>query len=223
MEAARPQYHAYCFDKALAAQNGYGAFVPNASLILGIVALGAGAWFIDPHMTLGSVLCVAGFGLLILSLITHGRRRRAQLTAFAQGPEGKLYRVKRSGYRGIGLFAAGDAAGELADTLLGTTAGSDIGSLAGGIAGMAAVQKLIKAMGTPSVINAMLSNPDAVRGAELTTIDKITYWNESPTSYLIHCAGRNIKSGKNFSNKRIRIAKAYTEPEQLHRALGALE
>ena len=31
------------------------------------------------------------------------------------------------------------------------------------------VQKLIKAMGTPSVINAMLSNPDAVRGAELTT------------------------------------------------------
>lgn len=222
MEQIRPQYHPCCFDKKFAAKHGYGAFWPTVCLILGIAGLGCAAWFVDPYATLGAVLCAAGLVLLLLSLLLYARRRAAQLTAFALGGDGRLYRAKRSGNRSVGLFAAGSAAGSLADTFLGTTGGSDLGELIGGIAGLAALSRLKKAMATPAVIEAMFEDPSSVRGARLIRIDRVERIKEKSNRRMLFCTGVDVKSGRAFTNKRIRVSKAYTEPALLDGAIAHL-
>lgn len=222
MESTRPQFHAHCFDKKLAAKSGYGAFLPALAFIFGLVGLGFAAWYIGSYEIIGVILCVAGLFLFILSLVMFSRRRAVQLTAFAVSDDKKLYRAKRSGYRGLALFAAGELPGELADALLNTTYASDIGGLIGSVAGMAAVSKLKKAMATPSVIETMLTNPNAVTGAGLLCIDSISDIKETSDSYVLRASGTNIKNARPFTDKKIRLAKAYTEPDALYAAMRSL-
>ncbi len=154
--------------------------------------------------------------LLIFYSVLGGIRLRDKFKAYATTNDGSIYQiVSLNNVQGISRI--GNRLPNSLDSV------RDVANIAGAASQIIGVKRVTDLMQNPNFIAESLENYHYVRGMLFTKIDRVYSINKTRKHYIIDCDYTVLNSGKEFKNKKIKIARAYTGVDDLANLLEGLK